>query len=151
VGFPSSGITQKDMLTSQCLDILRPLWNSSSTPNRHDPSMHHINEHNRPAVRSYNWHPSTRPPNSTKLEFTLYNLVSGLYSTMHLMSMQQCSRLSMKVSGSQASLMQKTMSACKMLLDYAATYPLAIIRYHASDMALNTNTDAAYLVLPKNT
>ena len=41
------------------------------------------------------------------------------------------------------------MSACKMLLDYAATYPLAIIRYHASSMALNTtDTDAAYLVLP---
>jgi hypothetical protein len=36
-----------------------------------------------------------------------------------------------------------------MLLDYAATYPLAIIRYHASGMALNTNTYAAYyLVLP---
>ena len=40
------------------------------------------------------------------------------------------------------------MNACTMLLDYAATYPLAIIRYHASDMALNTDTDAAYLVLP---
>ena len=30
-----------------------------------------------------------------------------------------------EISGSQASPMQKTMSACKMLLDYAATYPLA--------------------------
>ena len=40
------------------------------------------------------------------------------------------------------------MNACTMLLDYAATYPLAIIRYHASSMALNTDTDAAYLVLP---
>jgi hypothetical protein len=53
-----------------------------------------------------------------------------------------------EINGSQASPMQKTMNACTMLLDYAATYPLAIIRYHASDMALNTNTDAAYLVLP---
>jgi hypothetical protein len=34
-----------------------------------------------------------------------------------------------------------------MLLNYVATYPLAIIRYHASDMALHTDTDAAYLVL----
>ena len=40
------------------------------------------------------------------------------------------------------------MNACMMLLEYAATYPLAIIRYHASDMALNTDTDAAYLVFP---
>jgi hypothetical protein len=53
-----------------------------------------------------------------------------------------------EISGSQASPSQKTKNACTMLLDYAATYPLAIIRYHASDMALNTDTDAAYLVLP---
>jgi hypothetical protein len=53
-----------------------------------------------------------------------------------------------EISGSQASPTQKTMRACKMLLDYAATYPLAIIRYHASDMALHTDTDAAFLVLP---
>jgi hypothetical protein len=53
-----------------------------------------------------------------------------------------------EISGSQASPTQKTKNACTMLLDYAATYPLAIIRYYASDMALNVDTDAAYLVLP---
>ncbi len=53
-----------------------------------------------------------------------------------------------EISGSQASPTQKTMSAATMLLDYAATYPLAIIRYHASDMILHVDTDAAYLVLP---
>jgi hypothetical protein len=53
-----------------------------------------------------------------------------------------------EISGSQASPTQKTKNACTMLLDYAATYPLAIIRYHASDMALNTDTNTAYLVLP---
>ena len=35
-----------------------------------------------------------------------------------------------------------------MLLDYAATYPNAKIRYHASDMVLHADSDAAYLVLP---
>jgi hypothetical protein len=53
-----------------------------------------------------------------------------------------------EISGSQASPTQKTMNATKMLLDYAATYPLAILRYHASDMILHADTDAAYLVLP---
>jgi hypothetical protein len=53
-----------------------------------------------------------------------------------------------EISGFQASPTQKTMSACKMLLHYAATCPLAIIRYHASGMALNTDTDTAYFVLP---
>jgi hypothetical protein len=39
-----------------------------------------------------------------------------------------------EISGSQASPTQKRMNACTMLLDYAASYPLAIIRarYHAS-------------------
>jgi hypothetical protein len=53
-----------------------------------------------------------------------------------------------EISGSQASPTQKTMNACKMLLDYTATYPLAIVRYHPSNMALHIDSDAAYLVLP---
>lgn len=42
-----------------------------------------------------------------------------------------------------------TIKKCNQLLDYAATYPNAVIRYHASDMILHVDTDAAYLVLPK--
>ena len=53
-----------------------------------------------------------------------------------------------EISGSQASPTQKTMAACRMLLDYASTYPNAILRYHASNMALHIDSDAAYLVLP---
>ena len=33
-------------------------------------------------------------------------------------------------------------------MDYLATYPNAFIRYRASDMILNVDSDAAYLVLP---
>jgi hypothetical protein len=40
------------------------------------------------------------------------------------------------------------MKACTMLMDYASTHPNAIIRYHASDMILHIDSDAAYLVLP---
>ena len=43
----------------------------------------------------------------------------------------------------------QTMRKCIKLLGYAATHPLAVIQYFASDMILKTNTDAAYLVLPK--
>jgi hypothetical protein len=53
-----------------------------------------------------------------------------------------------EISGTQATPTINTLSACKMLMDYAATYPLAIIRYSASDMVLHINADAAYLVLP---
>ena len=34
------------------------------------------------------------------------------------------------------------------LMDYCATYPDAKIRYHASDMILHVESDAAYLVAP---
>jgi hypothetical protein len=54
-----------------------------------------------------------------------------------------------KISGSQANPTKNTLQeASKMLMDYAATYPLAIIRYFASDMVLHIDSDAAYLVLP---
>jgi hypothetical protein len=33
-------------------------------------------------------------------------------------------------------------------MDYAATHPLAIIRYHTSNMILHVDSDAAYLVQP---
>jgi hypothetical protein len=46
----------------------------------------------------------------------------------------------------QSSASEDTLSKCKMLLDYAATYPEAIIRYHVSDMVLHIDSDAAYLV-----
>jgi hypothetical protein len=53
-----------------------------------------------------------------------------------------------EVSASQAQPTENTLHACKMLMDYAATYPLAIIRYFASDMVLHIDSDAAYVVLP---
>ena len=42
----------------------------------------------------------------------------------------------------------KTLQKVDMLLDYAATYPDAKIRFYASDMILHVSSDAAYLVLP---
>jgi hypothetical protein len=53
-----------------------------------------------------------------------------------------------EISAAQAAPTQKTMKACTMLMDYMSTYPLAIIRYHASEMVLHIDSDAAYLVLP---
>jgi hypothetical protein len=53
-----------------------------------------------------------------------------------------------EISGAQSAPTQNTMKACTMLMDYASTHPNAIIRYHASDMILHIDSDAAYLVLP---
>ena len=53
-----------------------------------------------------------------------------------------------EIASKQANPTIKTKKAVHHLLDYAATHPLAIIRYHASDMILNIDSDAAYLVMP---
>ena len=52
------------------------------------------------------------------------------------------------IGSKQASATTGTNKQCKMLLDYAATYPNAKIRFYASDMHLQADSDAAYLVLP---
>ena len=54
-----------------------------------------------------------------------------------------------EISRSQAKPTENTMKAVKMLLDYAATYPDVKVRFHASDMILHAELDAAYLVLPE--
>ena len=53
-----------------------------------------------------------------------------------------------EISHRQASPTANTLSKCKMLLDYCATHPNGKVRFKASDMVLNVDTDAAYLVLP---
>jgi hypothetical protein len=53
-----------------------------------------------------------------------------------------------EISSQQSNPTENTWKACKMLLDYACTYPNAKIRYYASDMCLHADTDAAYLVQP---
>jgi hypothetical protein len=110
--------------------------------------MRRINGHNQPTVKSYNWHSSMGPPNSKKTG--IHFVQSCVGSLLYYARAVDATMLPAinEISGSQASPTQKKKNACTMLLDYAATYPLAIIRYYASDMALNVDMDAAYLVLP---
>lgn len=51
-----------------------------------------------------------------------------------------------EISTEQANPTQSTLDKCQRLLDYAATYPDVFVRFYASDMILNINTDATYLV-----
>ena len=53
------------------------------------------------------------------------------------------------IASSQAQGTEATMQACTRLLNYAATHPDAIVRFHASDMVLYIDADAAYLNEPK--
>jgi len=49
------------------------------------------------------------------------------------------------LAAAQATGTDTTMDACKRLLNYAATHPDAILRFHKSDMILHIHSDASYL------
>ncbi len=53
-----------------------------------------------------------------------------------------------EVSQQQAKPTEQTLKRVHHLLNYWASNPTITIRYHASNMALHVDTDAAYLVLP---
>jgi aminoglycoside/choline kinase family phosphotransferase len=52
-----------------------------------------------------------------------------------------------EIETAQAAPTETTAQKCTQILDYAATHPIAKIRYYASNMILKADTDAAYLVL----
>ena len=53
------------------------------------------------------------------------------------------------LSSQQANPHESTLTHAYKLLAYVATHPNAILRFHASDMVLHVDSDAAYLVLPE--
>ena len=55
-----------------------------------------------------------------------------------------------EISRIQARPTKDTLAKAQWFLDYTATYPNAIIRYHASQMVLHIDSDAAYLVMPES-
>ena len=52
-----------------------------------------------------------------------------------------------EISSTQAKPTEYTKEECQQLMDYAATYPNVYVQYHASDMVLHVDSNAAYLVL----
>ena len=51
-----------------------------------------------------------------------------------------------EIAAHQATPTQFILTKCRQLLDYAATYPDVKLRFHASNMILHVDSDAAYLV-----
>ena len=54
-----------------------------------------------------------------------------------------------EISCTQAKPTKHTEDECQQIMDYAATYPSVYVRFHASDMVLSIDSDAAYLVMPQ--
>ena len=54
-----------------------------------------------------------------------------------------------KIGGQQSTATTNTETKCAKLMDYLHTHPNAVVRFHASDMILYIESNAAYLILPK--
>jgi hypothetical protein len=52
------------------------------------------------------------------------------------------------IASAQAKGTQAALKACLRLLNYAATHPNTIVRFHASNMVIHTDSDASYLSAP---
>eukprot|EP00957_Ditylum_brightwellii_P029938 2266044-Ditylum_brightwellii.AAC.1 len=49
----------------------------------------------------------------------------------------------------QATATEETAKAVVMILNYCATYPDTVLRYHKSDIVLHAHSDASYLSEPE--
>ena len=54
-----------------------------------------------------------------------------------------------EIGGQQSTATTDTEKKCAKLMDYLNSHPDAVVQFHASDMILYIESDAAYLVLPK--
>ena len=55
-----------------------------------------------------------------------------------------------EISGQQSTATTDTETKCAKLMDYLHTHPNTVVQFHASNMILYIESDAAYLVLPKS-
>ena len=92
--------------------------------------------------------PSTSPELNQK---ETRHIQSAIGSLLYYARALDCTMLPTlnQIGATQARPTQETKDKLSCLLDYAATYPEAVVRFHATDMILNVDSDAAYLVLPK--
>jgi hypothetical protein len=90
----------------------------------------------------------TSPPQTTKGICQVQSIIGSILYYARAVDPTMLPALN-DISSKQSKATEDTQRQCTMLLDYAATYPNAKIRYHASDMQLQVDSDAAYLVLPQ--
>ena len=98
--------------------------------------------------RQYATPPSDSPELNTKETRKIQSAVGSLLYYARAIDCTMLPTLN-QIGAEQSRATKATQEKLSRLLDYAATYPEAVVRYHASDMILNIDSDAAYLVLPK--
>ena len=113
--------------------------------------VHALHEWTNPVFGRY-IQPSTPEDTSTRLPDTDIKIIQSIIGA--LLYYTRAVDPSMHPALNEVSLTQSaptevTLKKCHQLLDYVSWHPNATIFYHESDMVLNVDSDAAYLVLPR--
>ena len=93
----------------------------------------------------------TTTPSAPPLDATATRRIQAIAGTFNFYSeVDPCIKPALNEIGTmQAKPTEVTNAKVQMLMDYLHCHPDATLRYHASDMILQFESDAAYLVLPK--
>ena len=127
-------------------DILKKLNHPSPSKPQHSPHKHIPILYGQKGSRQWIEEEKSIPLPTNKIK-QIQSIIGSLLYYARALDNTMLPALN-EIAASQAKPTQRTQEECNQLLDYAATYPQVYIRYHATDMILRIDSDAAYLVMP---
>ena len=127
----------------------RNFWIDSKILNQKDPNMPHIAGPYLPMEKDSKWHHiQTRALLLKKSTKIIKSMVGTMFYYTRSVD-QTMLRAINEILRVQSRPTRDTTEKSRMLLEYAATYPNAILDYKVSDMVLHVDSDAAYLTMPE--
>ena len=127
---------------------LKRLQHKPSVYPQFSPHQHVPITYGKPSTRQYATAPDTSPLLPSNEIKHIQSITGSFLYYARALDSSMLPALN-EIASSQAAPTVNTKAKCQRLMDYAATYPNMYIRYHASDMVLHVDSDAAYLVAPK--
>ena len=127
---------------------LKRLQHVPSVSPQYSPHTHVPIAYGKKGTRQYATTPDTSPLLPPKQIKHIQSITGSFLYYARALDLTMLPALN-EISSQQANPTELTKQKCQRLMDYAATYPDIFIRYHASDMVLHVDSDAAYLVAPK--
>ena len=130
------------------LDALQRLKHVPHISPQYSPHEHVPIQYGHKGIRQYATAPDTSPKLNPKDTTKIQSITGSFLYYGRAIDHTILPALN-TIASAQAEPTKKTEDKTQRLMDYLHTYPHAYLRYHASDMILHVDSDAAYLVAPK--
>ena len=126
---------------------LQRLQYTPKTP-QYSPHRHTQFKYAKKGQRQYAKEPDNSPPLTPKETVWIQSVAGSFLYYARTIDYTLLPALN-ELSRDQSKPTEATRLKAQQIMDYAATYPNTYVRYHASDMILHVDSDAAYLVQPQ--